>query len=253
MSVDGNVWTVVKNLEEINENYIGIVSSFESTSDKWKTVIHSDDPFKERLPSPCEGALTNFQKLLIGSYLKSEKLMLGLKMFVGRELGNVFIESPPFDLKGAFEDSISTSPIIFILSQGADPMAMIVRLADSMGFSEKLEILSLGKGQGERAKKLIESCSKTGKWVVLQNCHLAKSWMADLETIVETFDDPRVNIQEDFRLMLTSMPCEYFPVPVLQNGTKITNEPPKGIRANLKRSLNAITDDDFETCEKVFE
>ena len=34
LHIDGNVWAAVKNLEEINENYIGIVSSFESVSDK---------------------------------------------------------------------------------------------------------------------------------------------------------------------------------------------------------------------------
>ena len=77
--------------------------------------------------------------------------------------------------------------------------------------------------------------------------------MSELESIVETFDDHRVNINEDFRLMLTSMPCDYFPVPVLQNGTKITNEPPKGIRANLMRSINAVSDEEYETCEKLEE
>ena len=169
------MWAAVKNLEEINENYIGIVSSFESVSDKWKTVIHSDDPFKERLPSPYEGALTNFQKLLIGSYLKPEKLMLGLKMFVGRELGNIFIESPPFDLKGAFEDSVCTSPIIFILSPGADPISDLLKLAAQNDMDGRFRMLSLGQGQGKLAEKYIDNGRRNGDWVCLQNCHLAAS------------------------------------------------------------------------------
>jgi dynein heavy chain len=68
---------------------------------------------------------------------------------------------------------------------------------------------------------------KAGGWVILQNCHLGKSFMPMLERRLESFDDAEVNasLNSSFRLILTSMPCDYFPVSVLQNSVKLTTEP----------------------------
>ena len=60
--------------------------------------------------------------------------------------------------------------------------------------------------------------------------------MPSLENIVLNFNAEEAEIHPEFRLYLTSMPADYFPVSVLQNGVKLTTEPPRGIRANLKRN-----------------
>lgn len=90
--------------------------------------------------------------------------------------------------------------------------------------------ISLGKGQGEKAKRLIQESKKYESWIVLQNCHLAASFLPELEQIIENLQPQtgKIQIQDQqqhgnkkekeeappnpgFRIWLTSMSIDYFP------------------------------------------
>ncbi|KAJ0412743.1 hypothetical protein ATCC90586_002373 [Pythium insidiosum] len=201
-----------------------------------------------RCPAPYTASLNSFQKVLLLKALAEERVPQAVLYMIATEMGAGFGELAPTTMEEIYNDTDRKTPCIFVLSAGADPTGMLLRFAKEMSFMDRLHLISLGQGQGPRAEKLIETSQVSGDWVLLQNCHLAKSWMPKLEKIVDDLGqrtDDECNAS--FRLFLTSFPASYFPVTVLQNGIKLTNEPPKGIRANLIRSFNTLVTEDVLT------
>jgi hypothetical protein len=91
-----------------------------------------------------------------------------LAKFVCATLGSNFVETPPFDLAGSFQESSATAPLLFVLSPGTDPTASLLKYADERGFGSKVAIISMGQGQGPKAAKLIAEARRSGSWVLLQ-------------------------------------------------------------------------------------
>lgn len=192
--------------------------------------------------------LSPFKKLMLISALKPEMLVTAVGSYVSLTLGREFTESKGTSLASIFQDTTPTTPLIFVLSTGSDPMSALQKFAQENDFSAKLHSISLGQGQGAAAESLMGKGRHSGHWIFLQNCHLATSWMPQMETIVRNMTLGEFKIHPDFRLFLSSMPSTTFPISILQNSVKLTNEPPKGLRANLLRSLTdgAIQEEDFE-------
>lgn len=72
--------------------------------------------------------------------------------------------------------------------------------------------------------------------------------MPQLDKLVEQLQYEETH--PEFRLWLSSSPHPSFPISILQNGIKMTTEPPKGLKANMKRLYVLIKDEQFQMCKK---
>ena len=235
-----------------NSAFSGLMQSMVADITQWKMWSRSTEPHIDALPGEWESKLSAFQKMMLVKLFREEKVLFAVQRYVELELGKRFTEPSPWTLDDVFPDTNARTPVIFVLSTGADPTAQLQRFAEKKGWTarERLHMISLGQGQGKIAETLLAAAMKSGDWICLQNCHLARSWMPQLETIVANLSSSSSTVHEDFRLWLTSMPADSFPVLVLQNGIKLTNEPPKGVRANVNRTYNDLTEATFESCSK---
>lgn len=82
---------------------------------------------------------------MIMKILKPEKLMEAIAHYVEKQLGKKFLESPSVSIGALHADSKNTTPIIFILSQGADPTQSLLNFATETEMSkERFFMISLG-------------------------------------------------------------------------------------------------------------
>ncbi len=83
------------------------------------------------LQAPWNARLSPFQKLLVLRTLRPEKAVHGMAEWVEKTLGPKFARAPPFDLDEVYAHSSNTTPLLFILSPGADPTALLLARAGS--------------------------------------------------------------------------------------------------------------------------
>uniref|UniRef100_A0A1B0CUL2 Dyneins heavy chain n=2 Tax=Lutzomyia longipalpis TaxID=7200 RepID=A0A1B0CUL2_LUTLO len=234
--IGDKLWLHLQQLEQMEE-FRGFIEDFKVNIDEWKEYYDTTDPQTAPFPRSWDGKINRFEKLLVLNTIRPDKTAVAIQEFIACEMGPLYVRPPAFDITKSFEEANCLMPLIFILSPGADPIGALTLHAEKMGFIKAFETVSMGKGQGPIAEKLIRNAQKAGTWVCLQNCHLATSWLPTLEQIWEDMDVH--NTALTFRLWLTSYPVENFPPTLLQYGVKMTNEPPTGLKQNLLRSYNS--------------
>jgi len=246
-------WGEICRLDQLSPAFEGIRQSVVSHLVDWWKLYNSTSPQDDPLPEPWQDNLNIFQRILVLRTLRADKLVPAIQKYVIAIMGEKYVAPQPFNLQPIYKESSCAVPLIFVLSPGSDPFSSLLTFADTLG--RRVESVSLGQGQGPVAQKWIDEGVHAGFWVVLMNCHLATSFLPTLEVICEK-QLTAPSAHKDFRLWLTSYPSSIFPISILENGVKVTNEPPKGLRAGLLRLYESdpISDSKFfNGCQKTDE
>ena len=128
-------WMPIKAWDEITrlsdmKPFAGLRQHVAANEAGWKKIYDSEEPGETPFPDKWDEALTEFQKMVLIRCLRPDKITPCVQNFVRNNLGPVYVEPPPFDLPGSYADSSNITPLIFVLSPGADPLAALMKFAD---------------------------------------------------------------------------------------------------------------------------
>jgi len=78
--------------------------------------------------------------------IRPDKIVLATQNYVCEHLGEAFITPPVFEIAKSYKESSLATPLVFILSKGADPNASFEGFAAKMNMTKKSKQVSLGRG-----------------------------------------------------------------------------------------------------------
>lgn len=228
----------------------GIVDRITSNADAWRAWYDCEQPESVALPDGYSASLSSFERLCLLRCARLDRVTVAVSNYITETMGSRYVTPPISDYESIFKLSSAQTPVVFILSPGADPAFDIFALGETMGFKAggKLKFMALGQGMGPKAEELILTCASRGLWLMLQNCHLLPKWLPALEKVVDGLANPH----KDFRLWLTTDPIKTFPIGILQKSLKVVTEPPDGLKMNMKASYARLSEDVLGSCANPF-
>jgi dynein heavy chain len=183
-------WKDLLALCDMHDGFDLLRKDFEKNRDTWKKWYDLEAPETVPLPDGHQDKLTPLQRLCVMRCFRPDRVYNAVKTYVLQAIGEKYVQPPVLNYGRIFAQSTERSPMVFILSPGADPQGDIQLLCEERGMMSKFRFIALGQGQGPKAEHLIDQGTKSGHWVLLQNCHLLVSWLKLLEKKMELMRAP---------------------------------------------------------------
>jgi len=237
-------WKDLLALCSMDDAFDALRNDFEKHKDTWKAWYDLEAPETVDLPDEHQEKLSPLQRLCVMRCFRPDRVYNAVKTYVMGAIGEKYVQPPVLNYGRIFAQSTERSPMVFILSPGADPQGDIQLLCEEKGMLSKFSFIALGQGQGPHAEVMIDKGTRSGYWVLLQNCHLLVSWLKMLEKKMELMKAPH----KDFRLWMTTEPTERFPMGILQKSLKVVTEPPDGLKLNMKGTFAKIDQALLDAC-----
>jgi dynein heavy chain len=163
-----NGWKDIQKLNGLEDVWKGLTQNLLGAPEEWKAFFDHESPEMIDIPCGYSTTLSKFQQLLLMRVIRPDRCVNAIKNFIISYMNEYYVKSPPLSFQKIYDSSTALTPIVFILSPGADPLSDVQKLVETMGLGmNKFKFLALGQGMGDEAKSYIENGSNRGNWVML--------------------------------------------------------------------------------------
>jgi hypothetical protein len=231
-------WPCVHALGLVRDYGKAIHYSLRKQTSAWHKWYRSAAPEIDGLPDAAlRATLSPFHRLLVLRCFREDRVGLSAHEYIATVIGEHVTTPPTLRLLDVVAEANARMPILFILSPGSDPTALVSEAAAQASPVVKVRVVSMGQGQERHARELVHALAVDGEgdanWLLLQNCHLSLPFLDELRLTLTTMAVTDLNSQ--FRLFVTSDACAEFPASFLQTSVKLVAEAPRGVKHGLRR------------------
>lgn len=116
-------------------------------------VMHSGRSFFSDPPQPWVKGLSSLGKVLLTRVLQPLGFSRAVQELIKEQLGAACAQVPSFDLEAAYERSSNGTPLVFVVSNGINPVSSLMRYAEIR--RRRLLHVVMGQDQGDAAERVL--------------------------------------------------------------------------------------------------
>lgn len=131
--ITDNNWKDIQRLNGLQEAFDNFIENLTANGAEWKTWYDQEAPEHTAMPCGYSDKLSRFQQLLIMRVIRPDRVINGIMNFIIDKMNDYYVKSPTLSFQKIYDSSTNRTPIVFILSPGADPFSDVQKLVDTVG------------------------------------------------------------------------------------------------------------------------
>ena len=154
--------------------------------------------------------------------MRPDKLGPAIHDYIANLLGEQFTEEMRLSLPDLYKESDPQTPVLIVGGKERGPQIREYALS----VRKKFEYIEMGTVEADKFESAIEDASKSGKWVILNQLHLAYDIQTQIRRSLRFLANPHRN----FKLWISTASVALLPTELYDQSLRFFVSPPNSLK-----------------------